>query len=157
MKITLTLSESDDYRAGPEIYVVRDPAGEDESSNDFECEFSNLQPGHYSVHLVRSEWDTAECFGNYANLQDAVDYCKLQFKLYTGCDPFVQNGNFSGNYHPDGDREKIVVPTKGEDSDESMSCDFEKRYDDGTAYLIILMDQPRWHFEGHPLKYDAVW
>jgi hypothetical protein len=151
------VKHTDDYRSGPHLECIELPdpeIGDDEAKeklledNFFEADFELLDNKYHVFHL-----SIDFCIGNtyllksFDSKDDAVNYAKQQYVLFTGSNPFMSQG-MTVAYHPKGDRPEINI--------DGMTCDIVNDDDDGDNYEYIIIISHD-YFESHSLNPFAVW
>jgi hypothetical protein len=147
---------NDDYRAGPSLERIElsDPEICDNEAakeklledNFFEAEF-DLPDNRFHVFHLSIDF----CAGNtyllksFNRKDDAENYAKQQYALFTGNDPFISNG-MTVAYHPKGDRQEVNT--------EGITCDILNDEDNNYEYIVIISYT---YFESHSLNPFAVW
>lgn len=160
---------TDDYRSGPEL---SSPSGcrcseEDEADcccNDdeivYSVDFAAVDKGKFAVFEVALSPDNnseSRLMKLFDSKDEADTYAKIQYRRYTGDNPFIADGTLSSAYHPNGKRARIEVPEPQEEEDDDEH-DFKLTpfcYDEDLHWIIIMDEKGNW--TPHSLDSCAIW
>lgn len=153
---TFKVTHTDDYREGPALYTEKlsdsSDDDDDESSSDEEYtisyEIDIKKTTNYVIYYIYM--GIGDCklkkLAERETKEEAEEFAKQQYKLYTGDYPFITSG-YNSAYHPEGERKAFHI-------DEEQECLIPKGNDDGHDHLIISNGN---YIETHSLNHFAVW
>ena len=109
MTTTFKVTHTDDYREGPALYTEKlSDDSDDESSSDEEYtisyEIDIKKTTNYVIYYIYM--GIGDCklkkLAERETKEEAEEFAKQQYKLYTGDYPFITSG-YSSAYHPEGE------------------------------------------------------
>jgi len=139
----LILIHTDDYRAGPHLYINDGDYKDHDDAYNVEFAVKNNKYIVYQLSLDCGDYDL-KSLREFEKINNAISYSKQQYYLYTGNYPFIIDG-YTSSYKATGTRPEINV-------DDGMKCEIDNS--DGIDYIVIINDD---HFEAHSLNLFAEW
>lgn len=131
-------SPRDDYRRGPYLVTqIAEPSADDEFWYTVHLPLPPTDKFHvYYAPFAYEEAVSAQQMRTFDSVASAIDYCRQQFVLTNdGECPFVGNGEFTGAYHPCGDRPAVVLPAGA-----ALECTRhnDQVWGEGYEYLLVV-------------------
>lgn len=147
-ELSLDFVVTDDYRAGPELHL-RTTCDCPEECNCEEEDYYNVsfpqveksKIAVFEVAFYRDGTGEARLMKSFKSQKDAKRYAMIQYRLYTGENPFVADGTYNSAYHPNGQRIDLgELDTKEDGGDLEHEFKLRPAYNDSNLLWLFVMD-----------------